>query len=378
MAIELPAAQKVYTTKYDNFKGVDFTNDSTNIWRRRSPTGVNMLPDASGRPFKRKGWDILITNKELCDYFELDSCSINKCAYFELAGVDHIVIFTDAGVVFYNGSLLPTTKESFQTEVECYSGYDRCFFFEGDGTSAFYIYGDFRVWKYCYENDSFVFREVTDEITVPTVMIGASADLAGTIYEGYNLLGTKASIEYNSTELFTYWCSDGISITVDDSFKTGKTIGSPAIYRWKWTGSAWSDVNSTGVSFPPTGVTLYGTQKENDEVFIVYDHAVMLPNNVPDTTGVKVWASTSRQFDTPLEVVSGTPSSGQAQVVPNGTLNLSDDKKRAWIKFNATDNWSEIVSGEDFIKVEFPSVNVSSTLIQSGEITETANLVVGV
>ena len=40
MAMELPASPKVYTTKYDNFKGVDYTNDATNVWRRRSPTGV--------------------------------------------------------------------------------------------------------------------------------------------------------------------------------------------------------------------------------------------------------------------------------------------------------------------------------------------------
>ena len=65
MAIAVPAQPKVYTTKYDSFKGVDFTNDQTNVWRRRSPTGRNMLPDASGRPFKRHGWEILISNADI-------------------------------------------------------------------------------------------------------------------------------------------------------------------------------------------------------------------------------------------------------------------------------------------------------------------------
>lgn len=426
MAREIPKAPNVHTTKYQNFKGVDFTNDSTNVWYRRSPDAVNMLPDASGRPFKRKGWDILISQEELCDalsewvvvtptqeeyeenpetyytysdgeyvqcnadepydagqtYFQLnivDSCSINKCAYFELAGVDHIVIFTSDGVLFYaDGGFTFGNKDP-----DCFSGFDRCFFFEGDGESAFYIYGNFRMWKYFHEDGSFWFKEVTDEITVPTVLIGSSADVVGTTLEGHNLLGTKASITYNDFSLFAYWCSDGLTMTVPANFKSSHTIASPAVYRWRRNNGTW-DIISGSVAIGTAGVEVYGTPKNDDEVIIVYDYGMMIPSNVSDESGIKVWASRAMQFDTPMLPVSGTPSATrEVQVIPNDTNNMSADKKMAWLKFYSADvtggsAWiKEIVAGEDFIKVEFPSVVVEQTNESDGW-SGTANLVVGV
>ena len=62
MAINVPSDPKVYTTKYDNFKGVDFTNDPSNVWSHRSPNAVNMTPDLAGRPWKRTGWEIIKTS----------------------------------------------------------------------------------------------------------------------------------------------------------------------------------------------------------------------------------------------------------------------------------------------------------------------------
>lgn len=192
-------ADKVYTTTYSDFKGVDYTNDASNVWRKRSPTGVNMLPDESGRPFKRTGWEILLSKDKIKEMltdagvsFD-DDILITKLAWFELKGVDHIVIFTDCGVIFYNGEVTAVNGED-----DCYSGYDRCFFFEGGGTSAFYIYGNYRIWKY---DDTFTLREATSEATIPTVIVSASADGTGTFLQGYNMFGSKAQIDYNDTNL---------------------------------------------------------------------------------------------------------------------------------------------------------------------------------
>ena len=368
MAIELPASPKVYTTKYDNFKGVDFTNDATNVWRRRSPSAVNMLPDESGRPFKRHGWSILLSNADICTALGVPECRISKCAYFELAGVDHIVVFTDNGVLFYNGdenatdyTIVGVTAIN-TTDYACYSGYDRCFFFEGDGTSAFYIYGDFKVWR--YESD-FQLHDVTSQVTAPTLLIGTSAGGVGTFYSGYNLLGTRASIEYNDCALLTYWCSDGLSITVDEeAFKAGKTINNVDVYRWTWDGATWVDTNNTGVSFPSSQITVTGTKKEDDEIIVLYINGVMLPNNVDqsDITMVKVNASVSMQYDLPLTVrnsvyAKGSMVDSDCKLWTDDTLNR--ESGRAWIQFKKA--WTEVVSGEDFIKVEFPSVSVKVT-----------------
>lgn len=60
MPVNVPSEPKKHTTIYDGFKGVDYTNDASNAFRRRTPSGKNMLPDLDGRPHKRPGWEIKI------------------------------------------------------------------------------------------------------------------------------------------------------------------------------------------------------------------------------------------------------------------------------------------------------------------------------
>lgn len=372
MAMELPASPKVYTTTYDNFKGVDFTNDQTNIWRRRSPTGVNMLPDASGRPFKRHGWEIMLSNSDLCTALSVDSCEIYKCAYFELAGKDHLVIFTDNGVIFYNGEdtgagMTLEGVTAINTEPVFCLSYDRCFFFEGNGVSAFYVYGNFRVWRYSYEN-GFVLEEVTDELTIPTVLFSASADGTGTLLNGYNLLGNLARVEYNDSNsytLFAYWGSDDLFFTVKDDFKTGKTVGSPSLYQWKCTDPdsnppTWATVKG-GVSFDATNI-LPISPKLNDEIAIVYTTGVMLPNNIDPTTQaskVHVFGSTTTQFDTEFNATASSPSTGE-YVLHDDTV--SRTRKQAWIEFNASQTFADL--GEmDNLRVQFPSTEISESTV---------------
>ena len=364
MAREVPAAPKVYTTTYDNFKGVDFTNDATNVWRRRSPTGVNMLPDASGRPFKRHGWNILLSNEQICTALGQTDCQIEKCSYFELAGVDHIVVFTNNGVLFYNGIEVDTPPYTVQgvtainnTDMECYTGFDRSFFFEGNGMSAFYIYGEYRVWR--YESD-FQLHEVTDIVTVPRVLISTSADGTGTFYEGYNLLGTKASIEYNDYVLFTSWASDGLQISVPDSFKTSHTIDAQPLYKWEYDGSAWTTV-AGGVTWASAGITVSGTPKAEDQVVVLHINGVMLPNNVtqdqiPDVN-VRTSLSTQFDYDMPINDYLTPPPANECRLFTDTTKHRA--RATAWIQFAGA--LSSLADGEDFIKVTFPTVNITIT-----------------
>ena len=69
MPINVPKKPKVYTTKYDNFRGVDFTNDPSNVWSHRSPNAKNMTPDLSGRPWKRTGWKVEKSSQDFRDCF---------------------------------------------------------------------------------------------------------------------------------------------------------------------------------------------------------------------------------------------------------------------------------------------------------------------
>ena len=305
-------ANKVYTTVYSDFKGVDYTNDASNVWKRRSPTGYNMLPDESGRPFKRTGWEVLIENEEIKDAlsaslgYDVDEVNITKLSWFELAGQDHIVIFTDAGVLFYNGVFT-----AINTTPECYMNQDRCFFFEGGGTSAFYIYGSRRIWKY---DDTFTLTEVTSNVTIPTVIVGAAADGTGTVMRGYNMLGSKVQIDY---------CSCDLKVKELLADKIG----------------------------------------------------VLLPNNVTDgqVSDIKVWVSVKRQFDTALTVLASTEtlaSDDECKLHPN--LTIGSDKF-AWIEFHKT--WTALVDGEDFIRVQFPTILTQTTNINNKVLTGEATLV---
>lgn len=378
MAREIPAAPRVYTTTYDNFKGVDFTNDSTNVWRRRSPTGVNMLPDASGRPFKRHGWDILLSHDAICTALSVNDCQITKCAYFELAGVDHIVVFTDRGVLFYNGDPNATTYTTAgvtainTTDAECYGGYDRCFFFEGGGTSAFYIYGDYRMWRY---DADFSFAEVSGYI--PTVVASASADGTGTIYEPYNLLYNMASVEYHDNQLFAYWGTKGLVFSVDQTtFNTQHPKNYSQTYTYD--GADWKDqsVPAQTVNMATLGITPID-EKEDDMITVINVYGLLLPNNLDLTNQVtrdelvSVFVSTVNPMDTELDVGTATPSTGECCVKADI---VERDNPQAWIEFYAGDFTStppKYKTGTDFdeqdaFKVVFPSTQISMTEYTGG------------
>ena len=407
MAREIPASPRVYTTTYDNFRGVDFTNDQTNVWKRRSPTGVNMLPDSAGRPFKRNGWEILLSNDDLkvafADYYAdaidetafneskttfflkrgnvYDRCTeddafdsgatyyriqklppymrLEKSAYFEIAGVDHIVIFTNCGVLFYNGVITDINKE-----YDCYSSYERCFFFEGNGTSAFYIYGNFRVWRYTKD---FILEEATDELTVPLVVASATADGTGELIQGYNLLGNISAIQFYDVSLYTWWASDNLIVTVKDGFKTGKTQGNPAVYRWRWESGSWVTKEGS-TAFDSTNILVSGTKEEGDEIVILYAYGVLLPNNVAQGQINKMKANytTTLQFDSVLDIL---PESEKAQLTTNKCVLYTDatqhrEAERAWIIFDRTQasTWDASQHDmQDIVRIEFPSVKLDST-----------------
>lgn len=236
MAIELPAAQKVYTTKYDNFRGVDFTNDPSNVWSHRSPNAVNMMPDLAGNPWKRTGWGIVKSSQDYRDcyntamgyadtdpeYYDGKIVPI-KTNYFELGGVDYLAISNNLGLFFYSKFIgssakdeadliyinsyygeVGTAKESTATTIDIAPDANRAFFFEGQGLAGFYIFCTTTdntdpdnpvIETSLFRFDGEVLRKV--EPYVPIIMIGKEAgDSAGTIYEYPNILTTQRICQF--------------------------------------------------------------------------------------------------------------------------------------------------------------------------------------
>lgn len=231
MPIEVPSAPKVYTTKYDNFRGVDFTNDPSNVWSHRSPNALNMMPDLAGNPWKRTGWKIMKSAQDFRDcYNDTTSSSYSgkivpiKTNYFEIGGEDYLAITNNLGLFFYSKFIgdsakdepdllyidsyygeVGTANEEVATTIEIAPDANRAFFFEGQGLAGFYIFctttdrsdpnSDPVLETSLFRFDGEVLRKV--DPYVPQIMIGKEAgDSAGTIFENPNMLTTQRICQF--------------------------------------------------------------------------------------------------------------------------------------------------------------------------------------
>ena len=236
MPINVPASPKVYTTKYNNFRGVDFTSDPTNVWSHRSPNAKNMTPDLSGRPWKRTGWQIVKEAKDFIDTFNTTMgysegdpeyydgrVTPQKTSYFTMGGEDYLSISNNLGLFFYSKFIgssatdvphllyidgyygeIGTAKENTKTSNRIMPDANRGFFFEGQGLAGFYIFcieemevnGDL-------EYDTFLFRFDGEKLRkidpyVPTIVIGKAPGVSGgTIYESPNILTAQRIVMFH-------------------------------------------------------------------------------------------------------------------------------------------------------------------------------------
>ena len=386
MPIEIPKSEKVYTTQYQDFKGVDFTNDPSNVWYRRTPDGVNMLPDEAGRPFKRTGWEIVVTAAQIATLYAAD-CSatapseieIKKCYYFELAGYDHIFVFTNYGVFIYRDGELLSSKSLSPTNVLSYepsviASYERAFFFEGatdengGAKSAFYIYGDFHIWEYKYdETNGFTWTEAAPYIPRVNYLLDAR-HISGEALEEVNLLSDYIAEDYIDNQ-YMYVSSattsiSGATVTVDDVMFTA-IISDAGTYVFTYTTEdhSWL-LSGDQVTISNYGITLSADPADGSTVTITLSKykRIDLPKRIVDITGMKVYVSESTQFDKQLTLTStGTPSSTYdcVRMNPPGTGN-------SYLVFYS--DWLPLVDGEDAIRVVYPRNAVIPTSVETNAI----------
>lgn len=283
MAIKIPEEPKVYTTVYDNFKGVDFTNDPSNVWRRRSPSGLNMLPDLDGRPYKRKGWKIVIPKNDFVDISDVTGVGFEpyRTYYFELGGVDYLMLFNSYGVFSYDGDTLRYIDEYIDTDnhVQRFppnqdrllKDSKRCFFYEGNGVAGFYMWSGMTL--FCFEADGIV-REVAPY--VPHVLMGCDpANGAGEDYYQLNILTRERTVSFtkqgSGKETAEYHLLEKISPTSTPIVKVfDDTLGEATEAKAQEIG--WSIMSDfSGITFNSNITT--GVSGE-DNVFITYEGAV--------------------------------------------------------------------------------------------------------
>ena len=220
MPVTVPKEPKKYTTVYDNFKGVDYTNDASNVYKRRSPSGKNMIPDLDGRPRKRRGWDVKFSKDDFIQASGatgVTSVMPIRTHYFSYGGHDFIMVFNTLGVFYIrDDSTIPVLCQLATWVDESLDIYttgrfppdpadpetkespdaNRAFFFEGQGKSGFYTFVGKDLYRFQSMPDDEM-RFVLVEPKVPVVIIGADpTTCAGTNYESVNMLTDKRTIEY--------------------------------------------------------------------------------------------------------------------------------------------------------------------------------------
>lgn len=91
--LNVPAAPTSYYTQYKELKGADFSQDPTEVDRKRSPDLLNMISDNGGNPIKRIGWRKIanVSGEKVFDIFHTDGA-------FYIVTSAHLMKFSEAWV----------------------------------------------------------------------------------------------------------------------------------------------------------------------------------------------------------------------------------------------------------------------------------------
>lgn len=186
MPLSIPAEDKVYTTQYTDLHGVDFTANSSSVYKKHSPTSVNMISDEGGNPKKRWGWETVISSEYNGEDYD------NNCKNmwsFDFNNTSHLVCHVDDKLcrvdVSNDGYVYDVLMESCGDNVIG-------FFVGTNAESLFCVITNGNLYEYVPNGETYSFELVTPY--VPTTIIGRSPTGGGTIYESVNLL-TRRRIE---------------------------------------------------------------------------------------------------------------------------------------------------------------------------------------
>ena len=152
----------IKTTIYNQFKGVDFTADSTLTDRSRSPYAVNIISAAGGRPEKRPGYRTVCTFPDAV-----------KAAYaYQKDGQTHIIV--------HAGKKLYRVEDGAGAEI--FDGM-------GDKSSGVYFGGKLYIVGGAYVvYDGETAKRVSEDAYIPTTVIAREPNGGGVAYENINML----------------------------------------------------------------------------------------------------------------------------------------------------------------------------------------------
>lgn len=159
------------TTVYNQFRGVDFSVDSSLVDKDRSPFAPNLIADIGGMPEKRLGWRTLHTLEQ----------PINGLFYGEINGVETFI--AHGGTKLYKWNMLTFTE----IKAGVNNAKSTAFFMKENNVGKLYILTGNDYFSY----DGTTVTSVSDNAYVPTILISRNPTGGGTVFEAVNLIGKK-------------------------------------------------------------------------------------------------------------------------------------------------------------------------------------------
>lgn len=333
-----PTNKEYHVSHYENLKGVDFTQNASDVFSRRSPTAINMISNEGGNPVKRCGWE------KICE----TGFNIKDMWSFKYNGEEHLIgllqIQGSIGDDYYYvlvrwDSFNKTWVEISDGDYPTFANEKPCVFKFGTVTqetfgavTPYYTSNGYflpAVSKYTETENGYAFKEI--EPYIPTIIIGEEFTGGGASYEAVNLLTNEVKESYVAKETVSATGEYPLESSIQLSAKADRD--NPIIINLKF-----AEVDmQTGVR---TGNIIYVNQK--------YENSTWSYNYEEPTDNIN-WSSSfdsqKPRFDTVTDNDFGTLISLEsAKYIP------------------------PTVSGEDNCTVQYSIDNVSDDRIALAEV----------
>lgn len=199
---DVPDSPKLYTLKMENFKGVDFANNATQVHPSRSPNAENIISDLAGKPVKRTGYKTVATfDGKINGIFHLVT---NDAEKFLVHAGTKLYEWTMTDGEFANGGkeIYSTMNNSRST---AFQNDKKLYILDG---KTYLVYGEY--------DDAYKVQKVSDVATVPNCYLAKKPDgTGGTKRHDINVLTKKRMYSYLVSEEAT----KEFHLTADDSTK---------------------------------------------------------------------------------------------------------------------------------------------------------------
>ena len=174
----MASLNKYVVSRYENLKGIDFSSHPSLVDSSRSPYCINMMPDASGNPEKRPGWETV---------YKLNG-RVNNVWFCTIDGIKHTLCHC-GDKLYLLGDEIKVLREGINDTKGC--GF---YALKGDKAGFYILTGrEYLVF------DGEKVTDVTEDAYVPVTTIARMPSGAGESYENINMLSAKRKEYFTGT-----------------------------------------------------------------------------------------------------------------------------------------------------------------------------------